>query len=315
VISHVSVEKLPKPNQYDQILSGTSATVSLSSLAKTLSQQFIDLGWAARRGQSHTPEGAKRRLSIGYVKDNVGLEIMLGKSVFLESKVFIDFPYLIQARMFQLPIVLIPMRSLTKRMAAGMSSFEEVKGTLLEVSPLSLKYPLAILGYSNEESDIEVTELTSDLDIFLLQSVGLSLNQMALVNEGPNYEFKQQLPEEKNLAREICAFANSPGGGLILLGIDKNGTAVGIPQGKNLDEVQLKVTNTIRDSCVPQPSFGFHPFHGIGENGTAEVLVIQIDELDRKPCMAQDRVYIRSGPSARPAGPDDIRRLVLGKSY
>jgi hypothetical protein len=51
---------------------------------------------------------------------------------------------------------------------------------------------------------------------------------MVLLKERPEYDFKIDLPTNKKLAQEICGFANLQGGGIILFGIDDDGTQAGI---------------------------------------------------------------------------------------
>ncbi len=62
-------------------------------------------------------------------------------------------------------------------------------------------------------------------------------------------EYKQELPKGKTLAKTVIAFANGAGGE-ILIGVDKNGKIVGIPQD-SIFELQDKVANLIYDQCSP----------------------------------------------------------------
>ncbi|MBQ3015166.1 MAG: ATP-binding protein, partial [Clostridia bacterium] len=60
--------------------------------------------------------------------------------------------------------------------------------------------------------------------------------------ETENIEFKLQFTDE--LYKEVIAFANTDGG-VIYIGIDNNGNAVGID---NVDENYTRITNGIRDA-------------------------------------------------------------------
>ena len=134
---------------------------------------------------------------------------------------------------------------------------------------------------------------------------------MKLLTERPNYDFKLELPDNKKMSKEACALANMKGGGLILLGIDNQGNVKGIPRA-SLDDAQQWCGNIILTTCTPKPDFEFQVFD-VPEDPEKCVLILRISEVDRKPCMAYERVYTRVGsPDARPAGPDEIRRLVLG---
>jgi predicted HTH transcriptional regulator len=191
------------------------------------------------------------------------------------------------------------------------SSFEMIRDRVAGLAPLPLKYPFAIIGLSDEptSSSPQVQELTSELDQFLLDTVGHTLGEMALLTERPNYDFKLQLPQNRTTAKEICALANLPNGGVVLLGVDNAGRIRGIDRVE-LDEIQLRIENISRDSCRPRPTVSFHVFDALSDPNR-RVLVARIGKVDRKPCMTSDRVYIRAGSSARPADTDEIRRLVL----
>ena len=65
------------------------------------------------------------------------------------------------------------------------------------------------------------------------------------MKESQTIEFKRCITE--NLKYEVIAFANTAGG-TIYIGIDDDGTPVGI---EDMDESMLSVTNTIRDSILP----------------------------------------------------------------
>lgn len=202
------------------------------------------------------------------------------------------------------------MASFSSQMSVGVGNFESLSDMLQETRPLPLRYPFAIIGFSEKKTSIEVTELTSELDKFLITAIGMTMEEMALLNEQPNYDFKVQLPKKEKLAQEVCGFANSECGGYMLVGIDKNGKPIGLAKGKNLDDIQLQITNVIYDSCRPKPRFEFLVFDN-PENTITSIIVAKIYALERKPCMVQGKVYVRSGPSVRSADSEEIRRLVL----
>ena len=77
-----------------------------------------------------------------------------------------------------------------------------------------------------------------------------------------------------------------------------------------LDETKLRITNSIRHLCDPIPCFEFFSVNMSNDPDLA-ILVCQVDELRRKPCLVHSRAYVRSGPSAQRADSAGIRRLVL----
>lgn len=78
--------------------------------------------------------------------------------------------------------------------------------------------------------------------------------------ESNRIEYKQQLTDD--FEKEVIAFLNYRDGGVIYIGIDKMGTALGVVE---CDEVQLKIKNRIRDKISPSTM------------GLFDIIVEQID--------------------------------------
>ena len=71
--------------------------------------------------------------------------------------------------------------------------------------------------------------------------------------ESNRIEYKSVLDNEKDkLEREVVAFLNYPGGGHIYIGIDKNGTVIGV---ESIDATQLKIKDRIMNNIEP-PTLG-----------------------------------------------------------
>ena len=64
--------------------------------------------------------------------------------------------------------------------------------------------------------------------------------------ESHRVEYKQKLTD--NLEKEIVAFLNYKDGGVVYIGIDKDGNTVGI---ENCDEVQLKIKDRLKNNITP----------------------------------------------------------------
>ena len=73
------------------------------------------------------------------------------------------------------------------------------------------------------------------------------------MGEDSTIAFKRELPQRDILADEIAAFDNARGG-VILLGVDDNGTIVGIDR-QNLDGVERTVVEIYRESINPPIHF------------------------------------------------------------
>ena len=282
--------------------------LSPRSFDQLMARLFRERGWGTNQ-HLRLDTTSTKKYEIDFVREGVGVELCIGKVAYAIYSLFVTFPTFIRAGSVNLAVLMAPARSLTRRFPMGVGNFEAVKTLLYEMPPAPLKYPFALLSFSESDSPVSIVQLTTPLDNFLISTIGLSLNEMLLLRERPEYDFKLELPDNRKIAQEICGFANLTGGGLILLGISDSGRVEGIEKS-DLDDLQLKVTNIICDSCSPVPQFAFHPFDAANDSNKA-VLVIRIEELQLKPCMTHHRVYIRTGPSVRAAAPDEIRRLVL----
>ena len=87
------------------------------------------------------------------------------------------------------------------------------------------------------------------------------------------------------------------------------GEIVGI-KACELDTIKLRITNSIRSLCDPIPFFEFFSVN-MSNDPELAILVCQVDELKRKPCLVHSRAYVRSGPSAQRADSAEIRKMVL----
>ncbi len=70
------------------------------------------------------------------------------------------------------------------------------------------------------------------------------------LTETNRIEFKQELNDSLDLEKEIIAFLNYREGGILYIGIDKNGVPVGV---KDLDGDMLKIKDRIRKNILPSP--------------------------------------------------------------
>ncbi len=279
--------------------------IALRELTQALSTEFVSLNWSA---QEMVRTGNARHI-IDCKKDCVGLEISFLPAKTIQSDMFAKYPLIIKAQKIQLLILLVAMESLHGRVADRTAFFEHLRDRLVELQPIPLKYPFAIVGVSDIVSPPNIEELTSEMDSFLIETVGLSLAEMKLSGEQERYDFKESLPETRPIFHLACAMTNQPGGGVILIGVDNAGDIKGIFRGE-IDKLKQRITNTIRSNCQPCPSFSLLDFADPSTPNKC-VLVIHIQELESKPCMADEKVYVRVGSESRPASSEEIRRLLL----
>ena len=128
---------------------------------------------------------------------------------------------------------------------------------------------------------------------------------VSMTFETENIEFKLQFTDE--LYKEVIAFANTDGG-VIYIGIDNNGNAVGID---NVDENYTRITNGIRDAIMPDVTMFVK--YTIQEN---RVVCITVGEGSYKPYYLKSKglkpsgVFVRQGTSSVSASPEQIRAMI-----
>ena len=123
--------------------------------------------------------------------------------------------------------------------------------------------------------------------------------------ETENIEFKLQFTDE--LYKEVIAFANTEGG-VIYIGIDNEGKAVGID---NVDENYTRITNGIRDAIMPDVTMFVK--YTLQDN---RVVRITVGEGSYKPYYLKAKglkpsgVFVRQGTSSVAASYDQIREMI-----
>jgi hypothetical protein len=279
---------------------------------QALNAHLAEHGWDIGT-QISLMSGKHTFYTLDFIKQGVGGKLVMGKQAFVLTSLLAHFPLSVQLDDFELGVVLMPMHALKPSLPGGTADYEATVQILEELSPLLIRYPYLVIGFSALQTPLQVTELTSELDQFLLQHCGYTLNEVRVLGEKPAYDFKRCLPEKiENITKEVCAMANLPGGGILLFGIGDDGEIAGIDSGE-IDTAKLRITGSVRSLLDPIPTFEFQSFE-LNDDSGRTLLVCRIEELKRKPCLLHSRAYIRSGPSAQTADAGEIRRLVLGSA-
>lgn len=110
--------------------------------------------------------------------------------------------------------------------------------------------------------------------------------------EGYNLEFKESFSD--SIGKEICAFANSKGG-KVLIGVTDDGEIKGVESSN-----QLK-------SRIYDMTRNFDPPLRITVEEVEPVLIIHVDENVNKPYSVNGRFYIRYGANSQQLKRDEIR--------
>ena len=125
-------------------------------------------------------------------------------------------------------------------------------------------------------------------------------------------DWKESLsPDNKKLSRHLSAFANQPGGGFMVFGIeDKSARPIGVDQPK-AESIVLKLSSICRDCVEPLVTMD----HAIELYEGISLLFIHIRESAIKPVHLKpgtlEDAYIRSGGTTRKASRQEIGGLML----
>ena len=114
----------------------------------------------------------------------------------------------------------------------------------------------------------------------------------ALIAEGEHQQqdFKFEISDARKIAKTLSAFANTDGGKL-LIGVKDNGKIAGVRS----DEEQYMIEAAAGLYCSPEVNYTMQTYQVEGRS----VLVVQIEESDRKPVYAKDETGIyRTGTAA-----------------
>ena len=121
-----------------------------------------------------------------------------------------------------------------------------------------------------------------------------TLADLIAPGEGQATEFKRG--KVSGLGREICAFANSEGG-VILLGVDDDGTVVGI--GRH-NRVKSQVQSIARSADPPI---------AVEVESIGEVVCVRVPSQRGKPYLFGGRFFMRDGASSQQMSRDEVHEL------
>lgn len=125
-------------------------------------------------------------------------------------------------------------------------------------------------------------------------------------------DWKEDLsPNNRKLSRHLSAFANYPGGGFLVFGIeDKTARLIGVTQAQ-AESIMQKLSSLCRDSVFPVVTLD----HAIESYKGVSLLFVYIKESPVKPISLNQKsiedAYIRSGGTTRQASRQEIGALML----
>ncbi|MFN3596499.1 MAG: helix-turn-helix domain-containing protein [Rubricoccaceae bacterium] len=102
------------------------------------------------------------------------------------------------------------------------------------------------------------------------------LKRLVALGEGTHLEFKHRMPRAERLAREVIALANTAGG-RVLLGVDDDGTLVGL---KDADEELFVLEEALRTRIEPPVEVRIE---SVRVSRRREVLVVDVPASAARP--------------------------------
>ena len=130
---------------------------------------------------------------------------------------------------------------------------------------------------------------------------------LEIIRNGENsgVEFKRDVVQNRDLAKELVAFANFEGG-IVLLGVEDDGRVSGITR----DDPEMFVMNTCRDKVRP----GFIPFYEVVKDVEPgkDVAVVRVScGLDVHTLWHDNKntYFVRVGTQSREPTPEELSRL------
>jgi ATP-dependent DNA helicase RecG len=126
--------------------------------------------------------------------------------------------------------------------------------------------------------------------------------------EDEETEWKVRIAEPKEFCETLVSFANRIGG-IVLLGVNKEGNIQGVQEP--LAEIELKITNFNHEWCDPHVVFKVSAVEVERRN----VAVIEVKEGVDKPYWLKEKGFmIRNGSSDRIMKRSEVIAAILGRS-
>lgn len=126
--------------------------------------------------------------------------------------------------------------------------------------------------------------------------------------EDQTFEFKAAGTETKKISREIAAMLNTKQGGIVLYGVDDDGTIQGTDISRQKFDQPLQ--NSVRHSIAPAAIVSLKSISALG----TEILAIIVPPWNRRDVYQfEERVLVRKGTNVFAARPEELRKLHKGE--
>lgn len=116
------------------------------------------------------------------------------------------------------------------------------------------------------------------------------IKRLVARGEGRHLEFKRRVPKPERVAKEVVAFANS-GGGHLLLGVDDDGTIVGV---RDSEEEEFALRRALGMNCRPTVRW---KSERIPVTSKRDIIIVTVPDSPRKPHFIVTNIEDGSGPA------------------
>ena len=128
------------------------------------------------------------------------------------------------------------------------------------------------------------------------------LQSLLAKGETPNVEFSVSVDAD-SVAKTICAFLNSTGGGRLFLGVDDGGQIVGIP---NAIAVAAALPSDLASRISPRSVWTIDQI----STGDQDVIVVEVPTGQDKPYVVRGAIYLRRKTQTVAANRNEITALI-----
>jgi len=134
------------------------------------------------------------------------------------------------------------------------------------------------------------------------------LKRLVKTGEGTFLEFKKTISSPEKIAREVCAFANTKGG-ILLVGVNDDKTIKGVT---SFFEEQYLLAEAMSYYCEPAVKHTIE----LVETGQREVVIVRVEEAEVKPVRVKMKgkkiVFVRRNDKSVAASREQAELLRLG---
>jgi hypothetical protein len=253
----------------------------------------------------------KNLMHVNHIKNRLGLELLVPGINSLAMSLFFNIQSSARRGEIDAAVIILNIAENSKNELT--EYLDQIERLLKDLSPLPTQTPFVILCVSEIETDIRSIALTLEIDAIFIKRTGLFYSDVINSRELVNVEFKREVSKDvvKKLTNTAVAFSNYPKGGVIIIGINDDGTTCGIPKDM-IGKWEDTLVTAFRDRINPRiyPDFRTQ----VTDEGKM-ILVINVPPFnERLPVMASGSVYVRNGATTVPASPEEVVQIVLSLS-